>query len=181
MEQPNQFRSSFNGFNRQDVVRYMEFVNNRHASQVAQLTNELEYLRGKQDTLDAGRVSQLEKELSAAQAENAALRQRVAQLEQQAGQTGTAPTESELEAYRRAERVERTARERANQLSRQAAQTLDQAGSQVEDAAGQIAQLSAQLTEQLERLQGAMDAGRRTVREAVGAVQSLAEGQDAQP
>lgn len=181
MEQPNQFRSSFNGFNRQDVVRYMEFVNNRHASQVAQLTNELEYLRGKQDTLDAGRVSQLEKELSAAQAENAALRQRVAQLEQQAGQTGTAPTESELEAYRRAERVERTARERASQLSRQAAQTLDQAGSQVEDAAGQIAQLSAQLTEQLERLQGAMDAGRRTVREAVGAVQSLAEGQDAQP
>lgn len=181
MEQPNQFRSSFNGFNRQDVVRYMEFVNNRHASQVAQLTNELEYLRGKQDTLDAGRVSQLEKELSAAQAENAALRQRVAQLEQQAGQTGAAPTESELEAYRRAERVERAARERASQLSRQAAQTLDQAGSQVEDAAGQIAQLSAQLTEQLERLQGAMDAGRRTVREAVGAVQSLAEGQDAQP
>ena len=181
MEQPNQFRSSFNGFNRQDVVRYMEFVNNRHASQVAQLTNELEYLRGKQDTLDAGRVSQLEKELSAAQAENAALRQRVAQLEQQAGQTGTAPTESELEAYRRAERVERTARERASQLSRQAAQALDQTGSQVEDAAGQIAQLSAQLTEQLERLQGAMDTGRRTVREAVGAVQSLAEGQDAQP
>lgn len=181
MEQPNQFRSSFNGFNRQDVVRYMEFVNNRHASQVAQLTNELEYLRGKQDTLDAGRVSQLEKELSAAQAENAALRQRVAQLEQQAGQTGAAPTESELEAYRRAERVERTARERASQLSRQAAQALDQAGSQVEDAAGQIAQLSAQLTEQMERLQGAMDAGRRTVREAVGAVQSLAEGQDAQP
>lgn len=181
MEQPNQFRSSFNGFNRQDVVRYMEFVNNRHASQVAQLTNELEYLRGKQDTLDAGRVSQLEKELSAAQAENAALRQRVAQLEQQVGQTGAAPTESELEAYRRAERVERTARERASQLSRQAAQALDQAGSQVEDAAGQIAQLSAQLTEQLERLQGAMDAGRHTVREAVGAVQSLAEGQDAQP
>ena len=181
MEQPNQFRSSFNGFNRQDVVRYMEFVNNRHASQVAQLTNELEYLRGKQDTLDAGRVSQLEKELSAAQAENAALRQRVAQMEQQAGQTGAAPTESELEAYRRAERVERTARERASQLSRQAAQALDQAGSQVEDAAGQIAQLSAQLTEQLERLQGAMDAGRRTVRETVGAVQSLAEGQDAQP
>ena len=181
MEQPNQFRSSFNGFNRQDVVRYMEFVNNRHASQVAQLTNELEYLRGKQDTLDAGRVSQLEKELSAAQAENAALRQRVAQLKQQAGQTGAAPTESELEAYRRAERVERTARERASQLSRQAAQALDQTGSQVEDAAGQIAQLSAQLTEQLERLQGAMDTGRRTVREAVGAVQSLAEGQDAQP
>lgn len=180
MEQPNQFRSSFNGFNRQDVVRYMEFVNNKHASQVAQLTNELEYLRGKQDTLDAGRVSQLEQELRAALAENAALKERVAQLEQQAGQPVAAPTGSELEAYRRAERVERTARERARQLSRQAAQVLDQTGSQVEDAAGQIAQLSAQLREQLEQLQDAMDAGRRTVREAVGAVQALDESQDAQ-
>lgn len=180
MEQPNQFRSSFNGFNRRDVVRYMEFMNNKHASQVAQLTNELEYLRGKQDTLDAGRVSQLEQELRAALAENAALKERVAQLEQQAGQPEAAPTGSELEAYRRAERVERTARERARQLSRQAAQVLDQTGSQVEDAAGQIAQLSAQLREQLEQLQDAMDAGRRTVREAVGAVQALDEGQDAQ-
>lgn len=180
MEQPNQFRSSFNGFNRQDVVRYMEFMNNRHASQVAQLTNELEYLRGKQDTLDAGRVAQLEKELSAARAENAALKERVAQLEQQTGHPGAAPTGPELEAYRRAERVERTARERARQLSRQAAQVLDQTGSQVEDAAGQIAQLSARLREQLEQLQDAMDAGRRTVREAVGAVQALDEGQDAQ-
>ena len=76
--------------------------------------------------------------------------------------------------------MERTARERARQLSRQAAQVLDQTGSQVEDAAGQIAQLSARLREQLEQLQDAMDAGRRTVREAVGAVQALDEGQDAQ-
>ena len=45
MEQPNQFRASFNGFNREDVVRYMEYINSKHAAQVAQLTNELEYLR----------------------------------------------------------------------------------------------------------------------------------------
>ena len=119
MEQPNQFRSSFNGFNREDVVRYMEFINNKHASQVAQLTNELEYLRGKQDTLDAGRVSQLEKDLSAAQAENDALKQRIAELEKQlAGRPeAPAPNQSELEAYRRAERVERTAKERAQQMA----------------------------------------------------------------
>ena len=120
MEQPNQFRSSFNGFNREDVVRYMEFINNKHASQVAQLTNELEYLRGKQDTLDAGRVSQLEKDLSAAQAENDALKQRIAELEKQlAGRPeAPAPNQSELEAYRRAERVERTAKERARRAER---------------------------------------------------------------
>ncbi len=176
MEQPSQFRSSFNGFNREDVVRYMEFINNKHASQVAQLTNELEYLRGKQDTLDAGRVSQLEKDLSAAQAENEALRQRVAQLEKQLdGKQTAAPSESELEAYRRAERVERTAKERARQLGQQTAQVLDQASGQVEDAAGQIAQVSAQLGQLLDQLQSVMDSSRRTVREAVGAVQSLGD------
>ena len=95
MEQPNQFRSSFNGFNREDVVRYMEFINNKHASQVAQLTNELEYLRGKQDTLDAGRVSQLEKDLSAAQAENDALKQRIAELEKQLAGRPEAPRSEE--------------------------------------------------------------------------------------
>lgn len=185
MEQPTQFRSSLNGFNRQDVVRYMEFVNNKHAAQVAQLTNELEYLRGKQDTLDAGRVAQLEKDLSAAQLENAALRQRVAELEKQlAGQSAAAPapaaapSESELEAYRRAERVERVARERAKQLAQQAAQALDQAGTQAEEAAAQIAQVSSRLSEQLARLQDAMDSGRRTLRETVGAVQTLADGDE---
>lgn len=186
MEQPTQFRSSLNGFNRQDVVRYMEFVNNKHAAQVAQLTNELEYLRGKQDTLDAGRVAQLEKDLSAAQLENAALRQRVAELEKQlAGQSAAAPapaaapSESELEAYRRAERVERVARERAKQLAQQAAQALDQAGTQAEEAAAQIAQVSSRLSEQLACLQDAMDSGRRTLRETVGAVQTLADGDEA--
>lgn len=186
MEQPTQFRSSLNGFNRQDVVRYMEFVNNKHAAQVAQLTNELEYLRGKQDTLDAGRVAQLEKDLSAAQLENASLRQRVAELEKQlAGQSAAAPapaaapSESELEAYRRAERVERVARERAKQLAQQAAQALDQAGTQAEEAAAQIVQVSSRLSEQLARLQDAMDSGRRTLRETVGAVQTLADGDEA--
>lgn len=186
MEQPTQFRSSLNGFNRQDVVRYMEFVNNKHAAQVAQLTNELEYLRGKQDTLDAGRVSQLEKDLSAAQLENASLRQRIAELEKQlAGQSAAAPapaaapSESELEAYRRAERVERVARERAKQLAQQAAQALDEAGAQAEEAAAQIAQVSSRLSEQLAHLQDAMDSGRRTLRETVGAVQTLADGDEA--
>ncbi len=180
MEQPNQFRSSFNGFNREDVVRYMEFINNKHASQVAQLTNELEYLRGKQDTLDAGRVSQLEKDLSAAQAENDALKQRIAELEKQlAGRPeAPAPNQSELEAYRRAERVERTAKERAQQMAQQTAGVLDLAASQVEEMSGQIAGVSAQLTEALARLQDTMGTTRRTVREAVGTVQAMTEDKE---
>ncbi len=112
VEQPNQFRSSLGGFNREDVVRYLEFVNNKHAAQVAQLTNELEYLKGKQDTLDSNRVSELEKQLNAAQAENETLKHRIAALEHSLQEANAAlarsaapaqpaaPSESELEAYR---------------------------------------------------------------------------------
>ena len=139
MEQPNQFRASFNGFNREDVVRYMEYINSKHAAQVAQLTNELEYLRGKQETLDADRVSQLERDLGTAQTENESIKEqnealnrknetltqqnaeakeenerlkaRIAELEQkkenQPQPEAPVSGQAELEAYRRAERVER--------------------------------------------------------------------------
>lgn len=180
MEQPNQFRSAFNGFNREDVVRYMEFINNKHSAQVAQLTNELEYLRGKQDTLDSGRVSQLEKDLAAAQAENDSLKQRIAQLEKQLADKPAAPvastaSESELETYRRAERVERSARERARQLTAQTAGVLGNASTQLEKSAAELGEMAGQLTRQLEQLCSAMDASRRTVQEAAESVQTFAD------
>ena len=49
MSAPQNFRSAFNGFNREDVVRYLEYLNSRHTSQVNQLTSEAEYLRNKLD------------------------------------------------------------------------------------------------------------------------------------
>ena len=33
------FRSAFNGFNREDVVRYIEYLNTRHNDQLAQALN----------------------------------------------------------------------------------------------------------------------------------------------
>ena len=47
MSAPQNFRSAFNGFHREDVVRYLEYINNKHLAQVNQLTSELEGLRGK--------------------------------------------------------------------------------------------------------------------------------------
>ena len=41
------FRSAFNGFNREDVVHYLEFINAKHTAQVNQLTAENEELREK--------------------------------------------------------------------------------------------------------------------------------------
>ena len=78
MEQPVQFRSSLNGFNREDVVRYMEYIYNKHSAQVAQLTNELESLRSKKDAMDSNRSADLEKQLTAVQQENSDLKHRIA-------------------------------------------------------------------------------------------------------
>ena len=39
MATPQSFRSAFNGFNREDVVHYLEYLNAKHASQLDQLNN----------------------------------------------------------------------------------------------------------------------------------------------
>lgn len=38
------FRSAFNGFNREDVVHYIEYMNNKHNATINQLNNELQTL-----------------------------------------------------------------------------------------------------------------------------------------
>ena len=45
MAQSQNFRTAFNGFNREDVVHYLEYLNARHQSQIQQLTAEAEELR----------------------------------------------------------------------------------------------------------------------------------------
>lgn len=184
MEQPNQFRSSLGGFNREDVVRYLEFINNKHAAQVAQLTNELEYLKGKQDTLDSNRVSDLEKQLNAALAENDTLKHRIAVLEHSLQEATAAlaqptpvqsapPTESELEAYRRAERVERMAKERARQVGRQTADALGKLTAQLTSAADTLSDMTAQMTQQLQSLQEAVAGTCQTAQTAAQTAQEL--------
>ena len=41
------FRSAFNGFNREDVVHYLEYLNSKHNNLVNQLSEEAENLRQK--------------------------------------------------------------------------------------------------------------------------------------
>ena len=45
-EQPN-FRTAFNGFNREDVVQYIEEVNAKHEAEVSQLNSDIQYLQDK--------------------------------------------------------------------------------------------------------------------------------------
>ena len=126
------FRSSLHGFNRQDVANYLEYLNNRHAAQVNQLNTDLEALRRQaeapaEDPQRAAletRCQELEQQLAAARKERdealaqkeaveqkleAAQRDREEALLRSSGEKLDA--NRELEAYRRAERTERVARE----------------------------------------------------------------------
>ena len=185
MEQPVQFRSSFNGFNREDVVRYMEYIYNKHSAQVAQLTNELESLRSKQVTMDSNQSADLEKQLAAALRENDDLKHRIAALEHSLQEVNAAnaqpvvvpqlptTTESELEAYRRAERVERVAKERARLVSQQTAQALVTVSSRLDETAEQLMSVNTQLMQQLEQVQTAVANGRQAVQDAAAAAEHL--------
>lgn len=182
MEQPTQFRSAFNGFNREDVVRYLEFINNKHSAQVAQLNNELEFLRGKQDD---SRVSELEQEAEALRAENDELKNRIEELEaalQQENAPAEEPAEKsaeqpkndqELETYRRAERVERIAKERARQISAQTNAALSDAFDKVNAVSGQFSEVVNQIVEQLNQLEAAMDGSNQAFREASEIMEKL--------
>lgn len=140
------FRSALGGFNRSDVVNYIEYLNNQHKAQIAQLNTQLQ---NAQEALEKAQAvpcdTELRAQLEAAQA-------RCAELEAALAAKG-APTDSELEAYRRAERVERMAQDRANQIHDKANAALADATVKVETAADGMKAVAEQLTAQLENAQ----------------------------
>ena len=184
------FRSAFNGFNREDVVHYIEFLNSKHAADLNQLNAELEYLRNKQPEQPApksddvveqqaarirelfDRCAALEQELEAAKAENVQL---AAQVHQDAVRS---TQEDELEAYRRAERTERYARERAESLFRQANGVLADATVKVDEAAQQFSQMTDHIVAQLSDLQNAVSDSKQALRDAAATLYSIRPGND---
>lgn len=151
------FRSAFNGFNREDVVRYIEYLNTRHNDQVAQLNNELTQLREQlaQAQAEPDRQADLELRLEQSQDRCAALEAELAEttalLEEalEVKHTAQVRTADELEAYRRAERAERLARDRAEQLYAQANGALAEATTMVDQAAAQIGSMANALAAQM--------------------------------
>ena len=138
MASTQNFRTALNGFHRQDVVNYIEYMNNRHNSQIQQLNTQLQNAKADpelQARLEAAeaRIQELEEagnqELEAAQARIQELEAQLAAAQAAPQATPAAPvavvaapspTEQELEAYRRAERAERLANERAMHLQERA-------------------------------------------------------------
>ncbi len=217
MAQPQNFRSALNGFNREDVVHYIEYLNAKHTAEVNQLTSEAEFLRTKlsQDTAPAEALAAAEAERDAARQEAEALRARLEQAEAErdaalasAGsgqdlearckslesalkeaQEGKAQAESardevlglrfsaqaeqELEAYRRAERTERLARERAEQVCRQTNGALAEATVRVDEAAAKIGEMTDQVSRQLSQLQAAVSGSKQALRDAAAAMYAI--------
>ena len=188
------FRSSLHGFNRQDVANYLEYLNNRHAAQVNQLNTDLEALRRQaeapaEDPQRAAletRCQELEQQLAAARKERdealaqkeaveqkleAAQRDREEALLRSSGEKLDA--NRELEAYRRAERTERVARERAEQVYSETGTVLTQASNRIEAALRQMTGISQQVTGQLDTLQTAISASRMALQDAADTIQRL--------
>lgn len=188
------FRSSLHGFNRQDVANYLEYLNNRHAAQVNQLNTDLEALRRQAEAPaeDPQRVAletrcqELEQQLAAARKERdealaqkeaveqkleAAQRDREEALLRSSGEKLDA--NRELEAYRRAERTERVARERAEQVYSETSTVLTQASNRIEAALRQMTGISQQVTGQLDTLQTAIASSRLALQDAAQTIDKL--------
>lgn len=189
MATPQSFRSAFNGFNREDVVHYLEYLNAKHASQVEQLNTEVTFLRKKLEEQPAEdpaaaeevtrRMAELEEKLAESERERETLSQKLAQLEKELEEaraervTIQHRTDLELEAYRRAERTERMARERAEQVYRQTNGVLADASAKVDEAAGQVSQISDHVMSQLDLLREAVNCSKQALTDAASGLYSL--------
>jgi DNA repair exonuclease SbcCD ATPase subunit len=226
------FRSAFNGFNREDVVHYLEYLNSKHTALVNQLSEEADGLRQKltvaaeaiaADSSRSERITALEAErdellaqLEQANAARQALEAECLSLHAQLAAAATAapaantgrdqleaqymslqahlqetqaenlrlteelklakaapvapvqanPTELELEAYRRAERTERMARERAEVLYRQTNGVLAEASVKVDQVAADIGTIADQVLQQLQHLQTAVTGSKQALQDA---------------
>ena len=179
MMMPQNFRSAFNGFNREDVVHYIEYINARHNAEVKQLKSELDLLQSQQKEIPD--VSALEEELTALRRERAELLKKIEQLESQPAApaaVSTSAAELELETYRRAERMERVARERAEQVYFQANAALADATVKVDAAAMQINQMSEAVLNQLNGLQLAVNNSKQALADASATMYAIRPTQD---
>ena len=182
MDAPQSFRSAFNGFNRQDVVHYLEYINTKHQTQVNELTAEADDLRRQLEDLRAKttQVAELEARLAAMTEERNALH---AQLEQmQAAEVvqeprpemdGGSQVADELDSYRRAQQVERSARERAELVYHQANGVLNEAIAKVDTATAEITAKTDEAMSQLTQLQMAVSTSKQALQDAASLMNTI--------
>jgi len=195
------FRSAFNGFNREDVVHYIRYINTKHTTELNQLRSENRALLDELNALKelaeaeslASRVAELEVRCIELEQMNVSaemaleeerqkreealgrvselqetLMQVTAQRDQAVAEQASAKslTTEELEAYRRAERTERDAKERAEQIYLQATGTLAEATTHVDDAAERFRSIAERVNQQMGELQVAIESSKNALTDA---------------
>lgn len=177
------FRSALNGFNREDVVRYLEYLNQQHTAEINRLRSEIEFLRsnaaqepkaaetGCSDLVEqqAARIRELFDQCKAQEETIAGLTARLETTE-----SGNKPAAgAELEAYRRAERAERIARERADQIYQHVNGVLADATAKVDEAAALIGSMAGHLSGQLAQFQNAVTESKQVLKDAAATMYAI--------
>ena len=164
MAMPQRFRSAFNGFNREDVVNYIEYLNNSHNTQIEQLRNQLNELAGAPSSdVVAGLQTQLDAALL-----------RCSELEEQLSATQEVAVSKELEAYRRAECAERLANERAQRIYQTAQSAINEAAGMAASATGDFDEVAARTIAQLNEYQAAIESTVKSFKAAAASLEVLA-------
>ncbi len=174
MSAPQKFRSAFNGFNREDVAGYLEYLNARHNAQINQLTSEADFLRKKLENAqpeDSSALLALQQERDDLRTQLEELRTQFESLQVRCSELEQAipvcPPDEELEIYRRAERTERIARERADMIYRQTNNVLNEASVRVSDMADQVVPIADQILAQIGHLQQTVTSTKQSLQDAV--------------
>ena len=178
MTAPQKFRSALNGFNREDVVHYIEFANSRHEAEVTQLKEQLEFYRKELATQSAAaqqaendRAAALEQKCAALEAENDNLRQQLTEATQK-----QSSVDEELEAYRRAERAERMAKTRVSQMYAQANAAIADTSANLDVAAENLGKVAQETMEKIQALQAAVTGSKQVISDAAAALGTIRPG-----
>ena len=178
MTAPQKFRSALNGFNREDVVRYIEFSNARHEAEVTQLKEQLEFYRKELAVQSTAaqqaandRTAELEQKCAELEAENEDLRQQLSEASRK--QTSV---DEELEAYRRAERAERLAKNRVSQMYAQANAAIADTSANLDAAAANLGQVAQETLEKIQALQAAVTGSKQIITDAAAALGTIRPG-----
>ena len=180
-ESVQNFRAAFHGFNREDVVRFLEATAARHAAEVNQLRDDVKRL---EEELASPRDRQTQpdrEEWEARQAENASLKAQIEELETQLTEPAAPPSAGEktdwegeeLAAYRRAELVERQARNRAAQMYHRVNGLIADLAARMEESKAGMDQAAEALGQALDRLQRALDDGLAVLTEGAATLKTM--------
>lgn len=175
MAETMNFRSALGGFNREDVVHYLEHINTKHQNQVNQLVCELEELRSQASEDQSGLVTSLQEENASLKLalEEALAKLQALENKPESDEQPVTDLTPELETYRRAERIEREARECSELIYFQASSVMKEAGARLDGAVAELTEVTDQVLSQLTQLQVAASNGKIALQDAAAVLNTI--------